>query len=189
MSDFLTVATVPPIVLGEDLKNYFLEHVKHECSSGALQRIEARDIGRVYEVVKPLHVFKVAVAAECSAFVIVNLVIPVGAMVYARHGLNTLNGLRLHMRKMRASSAIVHSIRAFNHRQLPSVVSATNIQHIAVRSTPDDSARSSYDATFKYELGKTVTPEGGFCWSDSECASGIHFFLNLVDALAYTCLV
>lgn len=48
-----------------------------------------------------------------------------------------------------------------------------------------DRGTSGHDWQFAYEPGKTVKPKNGFCTSDEQCSDGIHFFFNLVDALAY----
>lgn len=45
------------------------------------------------------------------------------------------------------------------------------------------SAKSSYDSSFKYEVGATVKPLKQFSdnWVD-ECASGIHFYITRIEA-------
>lgn len=70
-------------------------------------------------------------------------------------------------RKMRASQAYVHSIYTIDSpRQLRI-------------------AYSDADSTFKYRVGQIVTPRYEFSWTQQSCTSGIHFFLNLWDALGF----
>ena len=46
---------------------------------------------------------------------------------------------------------------------------------------------SLFDSGFKYELGKTVRPKHGFYVDRfQECASGIHFFMDVKDAQNYS---
>lgn len=48
------------------------------------------------------------------------------------------------------------------------------------------SAYSAHDESFKYRVGKTVMPTNYlFSESPDECAAGIHFFKNRVDAEQY----
>ena len=45
---------------------------------------------------------------------------------------------------------------------------------------------STYDMTFTYEVGKTVVPTKPFeTYRYAECAPGIHFFMNRIDAENY----
>lgn len=44
---------------------------------------------------------------------------------------------------------------------------------------------SHYATEFKYRLGRTVRPVGGFDLDNVECAPGIHFFLTFGKARAY----
>ncbi|ASS33923.1 hypothetical protein FDI24_gp056 [Acidovorax phage ACP17] len=52
-----------------------------------------------------------------------------------------------------------------------------------LRSTPRTSSR--YAPDFKYNTGETVIPTVGFCQVGLQCAAGIHFFVNALDALDY----
>lgn len=89
-------------------------------------------------------------------------------------------------RKMRASEAYVESIfRVDLNRTLlhfeddGEIVTETSVVEQLTQGT------SGHDWNFRYEPGKTVRPKNGFCTSDEQCSDGIHFFFNLVDALAY----
>ena len=47
-------------------------------------------------------------------------------------------------------------------------------------------ARSIHDRDFVYRVGESVTPKEPFCEDRySECASGIHFFINRQEAIDY----
>lgn len=151
--------SLPKIVKGPALKAYFLEHVKQASKSG------------FYKVVKPLHVFKKTLDHSgwpaLRRDVVTNLIIPVGARVYAPDCAFLKEG-SCDLRKMRASKAIVHS-QALCHGKRRQV----------------DGSRSAYRGSFIYKNGKTVKPEKSFSMKYDRCDSGIHFFLNLADAYRY----
>lgn len=117
-----------------------------------------------YRVTKELKVFKKAYSGHNS--VIVNLIIPVGAIVhfpeiiYDNHDIDN--------RKMRASKAIVHSMATkFKKKELTV-------------------ANSDWDCNFEYKVGKTVKPfDEKFSSTPRECEAGIHFFMQVEDALKY----
>ena len=117
-----------------------------------------------YTLAKDLPCFKMAWCTTGRA--IVNLVIPAGTQVYAGnfafHAHNTTDH-----RKMRAAKARVVSIFSYE------------------RGTEQKSAYSDYDASFNYKPGKVVKPDNGFCGFQNQCAAGIHFFLNVHDAVNY----
>jgi hypothetical protein len=144
------------LILGKPLKRYFLEHAKRD--------------GVQYIVTKPLHVFKkLRVKKQVSRRAIANLIIPIGARVNALESVFDPEG-NIADRKMRANIAIVHSIRK-----------------IADHDDALGSLRSGYsqhDRNFYYEVGRTVVPHS-FSPTRTVCAPGIHFFLNLQDALYY----
>lgn len=152
--------SLPKIVKGDALKNYFLEHVKLTSKSG------------FYKVVKPLYVFKKTGAAILSRYyntgVVTNLIIPVGAIVYAPDCVWEAPQWNSALRKMRASKAIVHS-QALCHGKRRQV----------------DNSRSDYCNSFIYKNGAVVKPWSKFSYESYQCASGIHFFLNLADAYRY----
>lgn len=149
------------------LKRYFMDHVK------------PADEKDFYVVEKPLHVFKKVHEHRGWSECVANLVIPKGAVIYASP---TVFGadpwdfkqspLRrdLHHadhRKMRCSEARVHSIARIHDGE------AT------------DEARSRHDAHFKYLPKTNVRPVRKFSWRQEQCESGIHFFLNVSDAIEY----
>ncbi len=51
--------------------------------------------------------------------------------------------------------------------------------------TGKEPVHSSYDTSFIYKVGKTVTPRKGFSHKKENCASGIHFFMDCAKALRY----
>ena len=143
------------IVKGMVLKDYFMSHVK---------KTENKNF---YEVVKPLYVFKKTITTgDTFRSCITNLIIPKGTIIYCCANVFDYFNQRSD-RKMRASRAIVHSsVR----------IADTN---------KTDNTWSLQDATFIYKNGKTVNPRFGFSMKNSHCESGIHFFLNLQDAIDY----
>lgn len=150
---------IPKPVTGDALKAYFMEHVTPLKGSAMLDM-------DFYRVTKPLHVFKTTHNYGCT---ITNLIIPKGAIVYAPGGVFQvrLQLSKYYYRKMRASSAFVHS-------------NYTRGTKKKVRE-----AFSIYSPSFKYKEGTVVKPKSGFSREHSACDSGIHFFLNLYDAYHY----
>jgi hypothetical protein len=121
-----------------------------------------------FTVTKQMHVFKkVHVKRPSSKFVdaIANLIIPVGAMIYVGEAAFVWN--YTDVRKMRVSEAFVHSIVESR------------------KQTPVSVAYAWYTNDFKYNVGATVKPVEKFSKSEEQCDSGIHFFVNLQDALDY----
>lgn len=47
------------------------------------------------------------------------------------------------------------------------------------------SAYAGHDNSFKYHPGKIVRPRRAFATSNTECASGIHFFFKRTEAVAW----
>lgn len=147
------------LTTGQPLRDYFNEHVE------LIEKFVGGSRAR-YRVTKPLHVFKKTHERMHDA--ITNLIIPVGAKVHADlDGFDELCSADL--RKMRASEAIV--------------VSSARVRSRKPCKTPPN---SSFDPRFKYVDGTIVKPFGNpFFNGPGTCAAGIHFFLNLQDALDY----
>lgn len=143
------------LILGKPLKRYFLEHVKRD--------------DKQYVVTKPLHVFKKIRTGGRPKSAIANLIIPVGARVNAPRSVfdDDIDAIN---RKMRASLAYTHSIHAIGRH--------------GKDYGPLQSGHSRWDQNFRYEVDRTVEPKS-FNHSRTVCAPGIHFFLNLRDALYY----
>lgn len=148
----------PDLIRGPDLRKYFLEHVR---------RIRPG----FYRTVKPLHVFKYVLNGTFAARTnpndrsIVNLVIPVDETIHVGPLCFHPQSSRM-LRKMRASAAHVHSI--------------------AHQVTGEQRSRgySEHSRNFLYEPGAVVQPNT-FSSYRQVCAPGIHFFLNLADAMEY----
>jgi hypothetical protein len=172
---------LPASVRGQELRDYFMSHVKPHSD-------------QFYKVVKPLHVFKVACNRHGAKNRIVNLVIPVGAIVYAADCCfserSALDG-----RKMRASEAYVHSIVKYNaDTWWPHNRHSFNEVHLYSENNPIsfDVSRVStakvahaFWNSFEYRTGNTVRPQKPFSMLSDQCDSGIHFFLNARDALTF----
>lgn len=111
-----------------------------------------------FRVVHPIPAFKLLRDDR-----IANLQIPADETIYiGPDGLHPNSGIE--NRKMRASKAFVHSI----------VDMKTGEQKL--------SGVSLWEGTFVYRVGCTEQPDR-FSWQHDQCNSGIHFYLNLVDAL------
>lgn len=118
-----------------------------------------------WRITKEMKVFKKAYDKDYSQ-VIVNLVIPVGAIIHFPE--DNYSAYCIDARKMRASKAFVHSIASKNNKESLNV------------------AYSDWDSNFKYAVGKTVKPTSSFCSTPHQCEPGIHFFMQLEDALIYS---
>ena len=119
-----------------------------------------------WRITKEMKVFKKASDKACKP-VIVNLVIPVGEVIHFpedKYGVDFINN-----RKMRASKAFVHSIHTVNYKR-------PGVSLRVAYSDWDDS---------KYLVGKNRNPEFAFSRIPHQCESGIHFFMQLEDALIY----
>ena len=117
---------------------------------------------RIFVTLKhDICVFKKTVTPDVKAEVITNLIIPAGARVFVTPG------------KCRADRAIVFSnVTRQYKREIPSACSLRG------------SVTSWWSSPFTYRRGEQVLPD---CFSHSiqECAGGIHFFVDLNDALDY----
>lgn len=65
------------------------------------------------------------------------------------------------------------------------VVNILDIDGKPMKLARKHSVTSKHDPLFKYEIGKTVTPTEPFEDSDRTCASGIHGFLDIEEAIKY----
>lgn len=109
-------------------------------------------------VTSPMHVFK-AVQKRGIA----NLIIPVGAVIFYDKERWKESG----QKKLRASKAYVHSIVDRNTgNQLTRRNSLWNAPRV------------------EYRVGRTIYPNN-FAFSGVTCGPGIHFFVDLNDALTY----
>lgn len=117
---------------------------------------------------KDLPAFKKTLTIPYDNVCITNLIIPRGAVIH-------LDSIRLNENvlvssaKLRASVAFVYS----------------NIECNSLKECK--TTRSTYDfyPNFFYKKGTLVTPKKPFYLGNAECASGIHFFLNVNAALNY----
>jgi hypothetical protein len=120
---------------------------------------------------------------------LINLIIPVGEHVHA-----TPNGFMEYSneesRKMRASAAVVHSISLYTAGEYddfawPRQSDALPSYFNPARIKPAAEAFSDYDSSFRYVPGQLIKPKEPFAMKNGTCLSGIHFFLNVRDALEY----
>ena len=128
----------------------------------------------LWTVHTPMRVFKQTCPnRHRSAVGIVELVIPEGALI---HAMGRRNYYMQSYRKMRVSEAKV--VRQWD-RNSYSWMTRENW-------TPMDNSVSQHDTSFVYKDGRTVKPSGEpFYTGGGVCEAGIHFFIDLEDALAY----
>jgi hypothetical protein len=111
---------------------------------------------------------------------IVALLIPKGAVVYAPNNYRD----SIDYRKMRASEAIVYKQFLVGHKfhlydsRMPGAFETEFYKE--VKKTV-----SGFDYSFQYTTGTSVVPEDGFSFNQRQCEPGIHFFVNLADAMNY----
>jgi hypothetical protein len=65
------------------------------------------------------------------------------------------------------------------------VVNILDIEGKPMKLARKHSVTSKHDPFFTYEIGKTVTPTEPYEDSDRTCASGIHGFLDIEEAIKY----
>jgi len=144
----------------EQYTAYFLDHVKPLGHSN------------LYKVTKDIQAYKKvqwhepdnAYCGYKNHKAIASLIIPKGAILHA----SLMWVSELNQRKIRANKAVVH--------QIHDVISDKNRLE----------ANSDWASNFKYKVGKTVRPSGcRFYMGAGICESGIHFFLQMEDALSY----
>jgi hypothetical protein len=130
---------------------------------------------------KSVTVYKKAQkSAKNYRAVLITLRLPKGTMV---------NAPLRYSGKNRASRAVVKSIEYFTSTraiikgcECPSCEAARKDKRLPTRFV--SSAVSLHDTSFKYRVGKTVTPSF-FNSSDTTCTGGIHFFSSKERAKAY----
>jgi hypothetical protein len=109
---------------------------------------------------------------------IVALLIPKGAIVYIP---DVYCRDCLDDRKMRASEAIVH--KQFLIGQTWHLIHRGEFDTEFYKEV--NKTVSSFDYSFQYITGTSVVPNGGFSFNQRQCEPGIHFFVNLADAMNY----
>lgn len=155
----------PKIVRGRALREYLLEYAT-----------PSERAPHLWTVHKDLPVFKKARDRSLAYSVIVNMELLCGSVFHARPQAFT-GASTVETRKMRADSAYVHSIAYADPR---------SISHLEAIGTETRYARSCHDMNFYYEVGETVRPSIGFNRFPGICSTGIHFFLNVRDAIQYS---
>ena len=153
----------PALIRSDELKQHISEHTDLD-----LLTRQHPGSGVFLKVKKPLHVFKKVIYVEKLigqnfTFAIVNLIIPVDSMIYMDDACFSSYSSA---RKMRASHAVVHSI----------------VSMLTGEAVPQ--GQSHYDPCFKYKPDSAIEIKN-FSMEDETCAEGIHFFMNITDALEY----
>lgn len=145
-----------PCLSNYDVATYLRSHT--DSTDGTYYASSAfNPLSNFRKVVKPLHVFKVLGDTRCIA----NLIIPIGETVFFDS-----SKWNCSWRKARASSAYVHSI-----------VDTTSGQMLM-------ESASRHDPQFVYHVGYRVYPDHFDSYEDM-CAGGIHFFVDIHDALTH----
>jgi hypothetical protein len=166
-----------------DTQHFLLAHAK---LNSAYPR------GTFYKTIKPMRAYK-RVQCDDDRAAIAVLDIPTGAEFYADHSDGSWYG-----NKMRASVGVVVSIHAYIphdywHPSWLAFGASPREWHDTSLLPPNfDSscfvdvqrAHSMRDIRFEYVVGQEVVADY-FCENDKQCAGGIHFFLNVREALAY----
>lgn len=164
-----------------EIRAYFNKHTKKTKHPG------------IFKVTKPMKVWKKT--KDTSYFqgdVIVALEIPVGALVHAHmfgYGCasdNTMNRA-LSYRKMRTSRAKV--VEQFQLGKVGGTgiykLKPGNYQFSIKYYNSISESISGWSSSFKYTTGKIVKPKNKFSMDNDQCASGVHFFINLSDAMKW----
>lgn len=137
-----------------------------------------------YKVVNDLKVWKKTAVSRGRGDCIVALLIPKHAVIYAGNLESPqLFNKYMEVRKMRASKAIV--VKQF---KIPAALCRNRSMHVVLRTESlkvVDKSYSKWDYDFLYETSAVVKPYDGFSMHAEQCCSGVHFFVNLTDALMY----
>jgi len=148
--------------MASNTKQYRVNRLKrHELVKYFKEHVTKHEPYRSYlfKVHTELKVFKKILTADGPA--IASMIIPVGAEIHATCD----QWGRLDGRKMRASKAKV--VRIFKTRT----------------HTDATSGYSGWTNNFRYKTKRIVQPSHPFYRSYGHCESGIHFFLQVNDAL------
>lgn len=106
-------------------------------------------------------VWKFAVSKSLKKRVLVKLELPADTFIYiSKDGPNG---------KCRASQAKVLSIHKKDGTLIPNVKTVNSV----------------HDESFKYTVGKVVTPKEAFSRASATCDSGIHFFMSREKAAGF----
>lgn len=150
-----------------------MDYVKSNC-----KMMSTMIYGAFWEVKTPLKVWK---QTNYRGMVIVALEIPVGATIYMPSKDAYPIQYRRHI-KMRASEANV--IRQFRCAVVSNSLCG-DVRHYGLHHYEEIlTSFSNWDNSFNYDTGTTVKPEK-FSMKCDSCVPGIHFFVNLTDALEY----
>lgn len=147
-----------PRMTPSEYKAYFLEHV-----TPIFGRANFYTVKKDLKVFKSIHCTAPRNSSRYMNKAIASLLIKKGSVIHAK--LEYLNDTA--NRKCRADSAYIQKMYDFY-----------DDKEITV-------GFSGWDSSFRYNTGKTVRPVGGFSYRPFICETGIHFFLQLQDALNY----
>lgn len=143
-----------------------------------------------YTVKTPLKVWKKTYTDRNYNDVLTALLIPAGETIYANlHSLTFDENISF--RKMRASGAqvikqnVIYGYRYHSNNGCTYNVGGNSHTEIELKYKEIQKSISDRDNSFQYKTGKYVVPEFEFSLKDKQCASGIHFFVNMTDALIY----
>ncbi len=140
-----------------------------------------------WRVDKPLKVWKRTNTVDKRC--IVALEIPVEAVIYCPNLFSSYTHSMdrcVSERKMRASEAKV--IQQYSYMRDVSPYPNQPDMVLKYNCFDYEEIQNSYslhDSTFKYHTGRNVKPTTKFDRDTVTCTSGIHFFVNLCDALYY----
>lgn len=141
-----------------------------------------RHCSAIRGVIRPLRVYKK------TEDTIVSLEIPVGALVHFNDSIteSQFNG-GMDYRKMRASKArVVQQITFLDNIPAAGAWSMDRVKTFTLYGARDvTESRSEYSSRFVYKTGEIVVPVNGFYEQRGTCEAGIHFYVNLSDALKH----
>lgn len=134
----------------------------------------------IRRAIRPLRVYKK------TQNTIVSLEIPIGSLVHFNDEIteSQFNGSR-NSRKMRASAGRVVQQISFDRLQYLDAGTSRVKGFTLVNARDVISSRSEYDRFFFYTTGNIVTPVCDFYKFRGTCETGIHFYINLSDALTH----
>ena len=169
---------------GSEVRKYISDNCK-QLREGFWEVKKELKVWKATTTTETLQVPSRGASASPYRRCIVALRIPVGEKIYVQPMMYYDS---LDSRKMRASKAYVekqfvigHTCRFFNGNNNDADTIAFELASY-YETTETTSVR---DITFLYKTGNFVRPKQPFYNKNAVCASGIHFFVNLTDALYY----
>ena len=169
-------------------------HQLREYVAGRMEPMRVAKLKQFRKTTSPVAGWKITSSAGKRGHLetITRLLIPAGSTVFVGDTDGYANQSYLY-RQFRANRAVVLSNYAVNRpgrEELNEIKKSGLPFEVPTYQNPDYSVQctlSIHDPTFEYRAGETVVPRGrDFSLDEGYYGPGIHFFIDLYDALTFT---